>query len=147
MDVLVEWDDHTENVVNTEELECVEENKEFKRGQKIRMYWGSKYYYGKILRTEEDSSSETSDSEEDIPLSVIRKKRKKCDEDDVKEKRNEAQTNIENDGDKTLDVEAGDNYESITSSVVTGITDNEVNLHVKTDILDNVNNGDGDTDD
>ncbi|KAK3895038.1 hypothetical protein Pcinc_001206 [Petrolisthes cinctipes] len=127
MDVLVEWDDHTKNVVNTKELECDEASKEFKRGQKIRMYWGSKYYYGKILRTEEDSFSETSESDDDIPLSVVIKQRKKCNEGDAIEKRNKEQTNIENDdiSHKTLDVEAGDNYESITSSVVKGIKDNE----------------------
>lgn len=66
MDVLVEWD-NTRNVVSSDELQCAEKAKKIEKGEKVRMHWGNKYYYGTVLDTE--SLNMTDDGGEgDLPL-------------------------------------------------------------------------------
>lgn len=80
MDVLVEWEDKTENIVCTRELECVD-GKTFRKGKKVRMLWCNKYYYGIIKETETVSDmSQGIDSDDLTPnsdMDVLEKNEKK----------------------------------------------------------------------
>lgn len=71
MGALVEWEDATRNIVSTNDIECVGDEKTFRKGQKVRMQWKRKYYYGTIKAIETESGvSEESDSD-DIPLCSV----------------------------------------------------------------------------
>ena len=72
MDVLVEWEDNRRNIVATSELECVD-GKTFREGQRVRMRWKKKYYYGTVKEIIETVSPmiEEIDSD-DLPLESVR---------------------------------------------------------------------------
>lgn len=67
MDVLVKWDDGTENVVSRCDLVCINDDDSFVVGCKVKMSWCGKWYKGVVLDTEEDGRSDFSSSDE-VPL-------------------------------------------------------------------------------
>lgn len=87
MDAFLEWEDHSRNVASTDELECVGHGNTFKTGQKVRMWWEKKYYYGTVIETEnvadmskdndmDNSQNSDDESEENLPRSHLIKIRK-----------------------------------------------------------------------
>lgn len=77
MDVLVLWDDGTKNVVASTDLKTVK-CKQIKVGNKVRMRWNKKWYYGTVLDKENvvGANSESS-SDDDVVLSKIAEEIKK----------------------------------------------------------------------
>lgn len=89
MDVLVKWEDGSENVVSTKDLKIVDGSKVFKRKKKVKMLYNGKTYFGTILATDasgdEGSSIDSpptpnsdvdlrSNSSDDIPLGKMKEK-------------------------------------------------------------------------
>ena len=71
MNVLIKWDDGSENVVSSDDLVIVK-GQSLKVGTRVKMLYGKKYYYGMVMMLEEEYC-ESSDSEEDLPLAFLRK--------------------------------------------------------------------------
>nr|CAH7712759.1 unnamed protein product [Callosobruchus chinensis] len=69
MDILVEWEDKSLNVVSSNQLLPVTSGQKFCKGVKVKMIYGGSWFYGQVLDTEAISSSE-SDNE---PLSKYTK--------------------------------------------------------------------------
>lgn len=83
MDALVEWEDHTQNIVCTSELECVD-GKTVTKGKKVRMHWCNKYYYGivKDIETVSDMSQEVDSDGENMETKEIEDENAQSDSDD-----------------------------------------------------------------
>lgn len=86
VDVIVTWEDGTENCVSLSELQTVNKDKKITLGAKVKMFYEEKWYYGTVTVTETSKGvkilpqkrhrleSSASDSSEDtVPLSVIKK--------------------------------------------------------------------------
>lgn len=71
-DVLVQWKDGTRNVVRSSELSGVKLNATFKEGLQVKMFYKTKWYYGKVLAVEESDDNISSDSDDDMLLSDLR---------------------------------------------------------------------------
>ena len=57
MDALVLWDDGDKNVVDFKEPKCVDKTKSVLNiGCRVKMKYNAKWYYGKIIATEEHGS-------------------------------------------------------------------------------------------
>ena len=96
MDVLVEWDDNTRNVVSSHELQCVGKTKKLEKGGKVRMHWGNKYFYGTVLDTETLNMADDG-GEGDLPLcNVEENTARKVEENSTREnsKKRERQTRV-----------------------------------------------------
>lgn len=66
------WDDGTQNVVSSKELKT-EKYKRFKVGNRVKMKWNRKWYYGTVLDKERVPSCVDS-SDDDVPLIKIAEK-------------------------------------------------------------------------
>ncbi|XP_050301671.1 uncharacterized protein LOC126739891 isoform X2 [Anthonomus grandis grandis] len=84
MDALVLWDDGDKNVVDFKELKCADKTKSvLDIGCRVKMKYKEKWYYGKIIATEEhgsvlEESTETISSDnswddtDNLPLSKVK---------------------------------------------------------------------------
>ncbi|KAK6188621.1 hypothetical protein SNE40_004762 [Patella caerulea] len=78
LDVLVEWDDHSQNVVILKDL-VIEDGSELKKGARVRMWWIDKTWWNGTVITFEGEVE--SDSDDDLPLShILKKTRTSCEE-------------------------------------------------------------------
>lgn len=70
------WEDHSQNVVNSKDLvNLTKKKKKLRIGNKVKMYYDNKWYYGTVLDYENECDSTT--SSDNKPLSNISKKFKK----------------------------------------------------------------------
>ncbi|CAH1102275.1 unnamed protein product [Psylliodes chrysocephalus] len=75
MDVLIKWEDGTENVVAIKELSLIDGSNRFEKYKKLKMDYGGKLYYGIIVATENDDDSDAQynnsddNSQEEVGLS------------------------------------------------------------------------------
>ena len=74
-DVLVEWDDGSQNVVTVKDIIFTEK---LRKGCRVEMPWGQECWRGQVLAVEGNSNSEdSSDPESDIPLARLMNKKNK----------------------------------------------------------------------
>lgn len=85
MDVIVTWEDQTNNCVCISELKPMIKNEPITLGTKVKMRFKSKWYYGTITTIEDDEtgeiktvkplerrqSNESECSEDNVPISML----------------------------------------------------------------------------
>lgn len=71
MDVLIKWEDGTENVVSTEDLLLTDGSKHFQKNKKVKMNYSGITYFGTILATEYDDDNDNSVDSPDTPNSDV----------------------------------------------------------------------------
>lgn len=72
MDVLVQWQDGSKNVVVANELRTVK-CKHLKVGCVVKMHYVNKWYYGKVLDIDTSTENlDSSDSEDNLPLAKLK---------------------------------------------------------------------------
>ncbi|CAH1101341.1 unnamed protein product [Psylliodes chrysocephalus] len=75
MDILIKWEDGTENVVAIKELSLINGLNRFEKNKKVKMDYGEKLYYGIIVATENNDDSDAQynssddNSQEEVGLS------------------------------------------------------------------------------
>lgn len=74
VDVLVLWDDMSQNVVSLSDIKAVKKSENIAAGVKIKMYWRPerKWYYGTVLMVENEKENLSSDSEDGMSLQTVK---------------------------------------------------------------------------
>lgn len=63
-DVIVKWQDDTENCVSIKELKSVVKGKDINRvGTKVKMYFNRRWYFGTVVTTESSTNSQLQSSQ------------------------------------------------------------------------------------
>lgn len=66
MDVLVEWEDRTVNVVRSDELLPVQKDRKIRKGVQVKMLFSGIWYYGLIIDTEDENTAFSSSDDEPL---------------------------------------------------------------------------------
>nr|CAH7753915.1 unnamed protein product [Callosobruchus chinensis] len=71
MDILVKWNDDTENIASTSQIQFVKRSDPLKKGAQLKMYCKpeKEWYFGVVIAIEDDCSSSVSES--NIPLETL----------------------------------------------------------------------------